>query len=539
MTRSNKRMAMLLCAALASVVWLAARQAPVTPIMASRLTLKIVDKASGKPVPARILVRTSDGTDHLPEGAMEVKIGRDRWFVTSGSVELPVPSGALLLRVERGKEYRPIKQQLTIPVAGSMARTIRLEHWIDMRKQGYLSGEDHLHLPPEQLVQALAAEDLDFGTSLQWWNGPKWEADMQPGVRTLSWHSWKFPCSVFDAEVETPWGWAYMLGLEKPLTLAPAKERSDFPYLEEARRQRSLICYHSGWGREVLPDALLGLVDVVNVCNNLFHRHKFSPRPQYSNQLEIPGFKTYGGTAEEMMMLNIDAYYRLLNCGLQLPAGAGSAAGVKSNPAGYSRSYVHVNGKKSIEEFRELWRQGRNFVTNGPMLFLTAEGQHEPGDTLQLPAEGGTMRLKVRAISDQPLRSLELIANGDVVSRAALEPNTRSAQLSFILKVAQGTWLAARATDEDQLLSEEELKGYSRPGNIRELPTRLRFAHTSPIYVTVAGKGARVTRSLNEGQQILDAFDRFARKQSTAQHLAEAEHYIERARAKLQELKAQ
>ena len=71
-------------------------------------------------------------------------------------------------------------------------------------------------------------------------------------------------------------------------------------------------------------DALLGYVDVVNVCNNNFHRHKYQPRKRYSNLLNVDGFPEYPNTPKGMIQMNCETYYRLLNCGLRLAAGAGA-----------------------------------------------------------------------------------------------------------------------------------------------------------------------------------------------------------------------
>ena len=56
-----------------------------------------------------------------------------------------------------------------------------------MAERGYTSGENHLHVPADKLSAMLAVEDLDFGTSLSWWNGPRidltpeqsWVRDLQ------------------------------------------------------------------------------------------------------------------------------------------------------------------------------------------------------------------------------------------------------------------------------------------------------------------------------------------------------------------------
>ena len=390
----------------------------------------------------------------------------------------------------------------------------------------------------------LAAEGLDFGTSLSWWNRPALAVPPGEGwVRDLAYAGQVRPASVYDAEVEHEWGAVYLIGLRGPVTIEAGGDRSNLPYVKWARQQGALVCYQGGWSREVLIDALLGCVDVVNVCNNNFHRHKFQPRRRYSNLLKVEGFGEYPETPLGMMEMNTETYYRLLNCGLRLAAGAGSATGAKSTPVGYNRAYVGAGEKPTLQGFLQAWRAGRNFVTNGPMLFLTAGRQEPgagggeqalgPGDTLDLAGEGGRIHVKAAAMSDQPLRSLEIVVNGQVAHRAVLDGDRESAELSWSAQVSQGSWVAARCTGEDRLLSDEELAEYRlEQGNVEE-PCRLRFGHTSPIYVTVAGHGVRIPASVAEARRMLDAFERFARERGGEAYRAEITEALAAARVRL------
>jgi hypothetical protein len=133
--------------------------------------------------------------------------------------------------------------------------------------------------------------------------------------------------SVHGAEVENPWGAVYLNGLNGPLTIPWEVRRSNLAFVRELRRQGALVCYQGGWSREVLLDAL---------------RYRFQPRAQDANLLEVEGLPAYPNTAEGMMQLSLESYYRLLNCGLRLAAGAESAAGAKNTPAGYNRAYVRA-----------------------------------------------------------------------------------------------------------------------------------------------------------------------------------------------------
>jgi hypothetical protein len=460
-------------------------QSLAAPLLAQPSQLTIVDRATGKLLPARVLARDSSGNDYVPEGAVEVPISHDRWFVYKSPIDLP--DRTFNFRIEHGTEYRPLK---------TTARHAALERWIDMHHLGYVSGENHLHVPAGPLASMMDAEGLDFGASLQWWNGPKLEPTPDSRI------------SVFDAEVENPWGAVYLNGLREPLSVPWDAKRSNLPFVREARRQGALIAYQGGWSREVLLDALLGYVDVVNICNNNFHRYRFQPRPQNSNLLEVRGLPIFPGTAEGMMLLNMESYYRLLNCGLRLAAGAESATGAKTTPAGYNRAYIRAARNPTIRQFREAWRSGHNFVTNGPMVFLTVTGS----------------RIKATAVSDQPLRSLEVVVNGEVIASDVSGIETR-------LAGKENYWVAARATAEDQFLTDVELAQYhSESGRGGERPTRLRFGHTSPVYV---GGPVRIERSIQEARLILDAFERFAKAASSEQYRAEILAALPTARAKL------
>jgi hypothetical protein len=504
-------------------------------VAAPVLELTITDSETRQRIPARVRLRDESGKDHAPDGAVEIPIGPDRWFAADSFVRLSLPSGRLMLRVERGPEYRPALETIEIASQGVTRHRLALKRWINMRKLGYASGENHLHLPPEQLGAMLAAEDLDFGTSLSWWNGPQFAVAGDEHVRTLSFGKHRIPATLFDAEVERAWGAVYLVGLKEPLSLEPDGKRSNLPFVRLAREQGALVCYQGGWSREALLDALLGHVDVVNVCNNNFHRHKYQPRRQYSNLLNIEGFPEYPETPEGMMQMNTDTYYRLLNCGLRLAAGAESATGAKATPAGYNRAYVRLDRSGGIADFLESWRKGRNFVTDGPMIFLSVNDSKTPGDVIALPQSGGKLRAKVHVVSDQPLRSLEIVVNGTVPSQAHLSLEGHEAELNVNLDVQKGCWIAARATAEDRLLSDEALARYDNPGpkGRPEKPCRLLFGHTSPVYVTVGGIGAAVPDSISEASRMLDGFERFALSAAAPPYRREILEALQMARAKL------
>lgn len=501
---------------------------------AAVLELEIVDEQD-RPVAARVLLRPSDKACLVPDGAVVLAVGEDRWFMSDGKTpaltSIETPAGVLTVRVEKGPEYVRYKRRIEVAPGNQRLRVV-LRRWIDMKDRGYLCGENHLHVDPSQLGPMLVVEDLDFGTVLHWWNDRRLPTPPGSGhVRTLSFAGKQIPTSVYDAEVEREWGAVYLLNLPAANPIPEERSLPNLAHVKHAREVGGLVCYQAGWSREVLLDALLGYVDVVNVCNNNWHLHRFQPRRRYSNLLEVDDFPVYENTPEDMLRMNTETYYRLLNMGLPLAAGAGSATGVKQTPVGYNRAYVRCGPDDTIETFYQRWAEGKNFVTNGPMLFLrTADGK-QPGDRLALPAGGGAVEFVVAALSDQPLTELELIVNGEVVRQFASD-DSRKARGRATLRLERSSWVAARCLVRDEHLTDEELATYA--AGDQQQPTRLRFAHTSPIYVHVDEQPIAVRQSIEEGLQMLAALKRFAAGEVQADYVEQFQQALADARRELE-----
>ncbi len=508
---------------------------------AGTLELTTVDESAER-LPCRVLVRGSDGRCAVPDDAVTLTTGQDRWFMSSGRCRLDVADGDVVIRIERGPEYVRIKDRLRIG-SDNARKTYRLRRWVDMKERGYLCGENHLHVDSVQLAPVLVAEGLDFGTSLTWWRGPDAKRPVPQGkgrVRLLEFAGCKVPTSIYDAELEYAWGAAYIQNLPAPMPIKAEPGRPNLDYLRHAVDAGAIVHYQGGWSREVLPNALLGCVHTVNVCNNNFALHRFQPRSRYSNLLKVGDFPVYPDTDIGMLRMNTDTYYRLLNCGLRLAAGAGTATGVKQAPVGYNRAYVRVATDTSLDEFYEAWKAGRNFVTNGPMLMLRTESGQRPGDTIKLPKDGGAIKVHVEAISDQPLTAVEIVVNGKVVASFDID-DSKLVSGTHELRIAEGSWIAARCTARDELLSDDELAAYKDTSDnkpFRVAPSRLRFAHTSPIYVAVGGESVAVTKSIVEGFQMLERFEVFAQETADAPYQGATKDAIQSARRRLMELAA-
>ncbi|HEY2957533.1 MAG TPA: CehA/McbA family metallohydrolase [Actinomycetota bacterium] len=244
--------------------------------------------------------------------------------------------------------------------------------------------------------------------------------------------------------------------------------------------------------RELIADAALGVVDSVDL---------------------ISPFNDEGA---------VFLYHRLLSCRLRLAATAGTDAflsfshgpGVASNPPGWGRVYAHLGDQAlSVAAFKEAIRGGRTTVTNGPWLTLEVNG-HGPGAVLDLAA-GGRLSIRARARGHEA-EQLTLVGPDGVMAGG-----DAAAELRLDTTVQGPIWIAAVAC------------GAGHPDTLDASV----LAHTSPVYVDVAG--ARVARRADARWclALLDDLERFVGEHgrfevaTRADHLGDLAAVLDQARA--------
>ena len=140
---------------------------------------------------------------------------------------------------------------------------------------------------------------------------------------------------------------------------------------------------------------------------------------------------------------NLPVWYRLLNCGLRVPASAGTDCflnRIVSRLPGSDRVYVHCPEKFSYQEWIANLRAGHTFVTNGPMLRFTVNGQ-EAGAILPLN-KPGTVRIVGEAKAQFPMEKLEVVVNGQVVATATPDQDRQRLALDQEVQIERGSWIA-------------------------------------------------------------------------------------------------
>lgn len=253
------------------------------------------------------------------------------------------------------------------------------------------------------------------------------------------------------------------------------------PFGDDGSTQRFFRTPRSVEARELVADAALGVVDSIDI---------------------ISPFNDEGA---------VTLYHHLLSCGLRLAATAGTdvflsfshGPGVASNPPGWGRVYAHLGAQSlSVDAFKAAIRGGRTIVTNGPWLTLDVNG-HGPGAVLDL---AGGDRLDIRArVHGEGADHLTIVGPDGVM--AAGDP---ASELRCETTLDGGpTWIAAVA------------RGADHPNTLDASV----LAHTSPVYVDVAGR--RVARAADARWclELLDALEQFVGEHGHYDHATRAAHF--------------
>ena len=453
-----------------------------------RLAIEIRDEF-GRAVPARVAVVGSDGRAAAPTDSwMHADDGFDRalqpaeahYFHCPSSCVLEVPAGRTAIWVQRGFRYSPWRQSVTLDAASERKVTARLERNDLPASFGtWKSADLHVHMnyggvyrnTPENLARQAKAENVDAVYNLivnKEERVPdisyfRETPDPASGAETLIMHSQEFHTSY--------WGHLGLLHLSNVLTPDFSAYRhtalaSPYPHngliSDMAHAQGALVGYVHPFDWVINPPKETSLTnqlpaDVINGKVDYF---------------EVVGFSDHKSTAE--------IWYRLLNLGFKLPAGAGTDAMANyaslRGPVGMNRVFLDTGGDLSPNALRTALKAGRTFASNGPLLGLELDGKR-PGDTVAMT---GSVKVRYRIALRSPVAvdHLELVQNGKVVKAFALKGDRRSLDSEGELQVNSGGWLILRAWNDG-----------ADPQVLDLYP----YATTSPIYVDLPSRPASAT----------------------------------------------
>jgi hypothetical protein len=453
-----------------------------------QLDIRVEDEA-GRVLPARLSVVGEDGRGFAPDDAWrhadEALVPAEQpfehgYFHAEGRATVTAPAGRVVVEAWRGPEYAAARQE--IAVAADAARAVRLvlRRLADLPAAGWWGGDLHVHMnyggayrnAPERLVRQGRAEGLHLIENLVV-NKEQRIPDISAFRTTPDPASRRDFLLVHGQEFHTStWGHTALLGLREHYLLpdyagyANTAAASLWPtntrVAELARAQGGLMGYVHPFDTRPDPD---------NQAEPLAYALPVDAALGTLDYLEVMGFSDH--------LITSEIWYRLLNCGFRIPAGAGTDAfpnfASLRGPVGLVRTYVRAGPRLDHDAFLQGLKRGRTFVTNAPLLTFDVDGQG-PGEVLRLPAGGGTLRARVGVTSAVPLDHVEVVGRGKVVASVPLSGDRTTARADLSLPLEASGWLVLRAWAERPRLPVLDLYP---------------FASTSPVYVEVGGAPVR------------------------------------------------
>ena len=446
-----------------------------------------------RPTAVRLYVKASDAKAYVPRGAQVFyyRLGsggeREGFFVAGADSTLQVPAGRLQLTALKGTEYRICERTVDVAPGETTEITIVMQRWTDWNQRGWYTGENHFHANyngsyyqrPSDAHRWLEAEDLNVANMIvankdgaflhdkEFFRGAV--DPVSTGRYILYWGQ--------EYRNSDPLGHMVFLNIKNlvaPYFTSVFGSNSPYDYplntaaALNAKRQGGFVSYTHPMGvgrtsdvfdswlgaKEAPVVAALGGVDAIDIM----------PSDEYSTEL----------------------WYRLLNCGFRIAPGAGTDVftnwrGINEIP-GIAREYVEVGPGMSWDRWLTRYREGRVFVTNGPLLTFNINGR-PMGSEVAVPA-GQTYRARLSADvqARDPVRVVEFIQNGEVIEQRTLDPWVSSVHFDKEVLVDRSCWFAVRAKG----LATRDIS------QDRGIPR----AHSGPIYVRVGTAPTLVKQDL-------------------------------------------
>tara|TARA_B110000503_G_scaffold80101_1_gene122811 strand:+ start:221 stop:2419 length:2199 start_codon:yes stop_codon:yes gene_type:complete len=458
------------------------------------LTLSVTDDESGEKTPARFgIYAANNGWSPEPsedaiwfyrskipirQATMRTAFdegknwpGKGTWVsYLDGKYTAEMPEGEYQVVVYKGPEYRIENRTVTVKAGKTTSAKFDLKRWSHQAKNGWYPGDNHLHIDRfdhtdnVNVGKLLQAEGLSIGVDLQIMYDEIFVYHQIYGDkgRHMQGGDMKNGASLILPGQETPRGsqWGHVEAID----------------VSRFHRPRNYMAPHESFPVFREDNAVIGMN---HVMLDMFHASSGIYMNEMIDRFDYMEILQFSVLGPKLM-------YDVLNLGYKVAPSAGTDYPALGFP-GQERTYVHVPGTFSRDAWKEAFRRGDVYVSNGPLIEFSVNGK---GMGAELEVEQGeTVAIKayVKINPDiDVLDRLELIKHGDVIKTVTAEPGSYDLSLAFEEKADAGAWYTVRA--------------YGK---------RTAKAHSGIIYTSVIGKpgfwsSAKAPAIVENGLEIID-----------------------------------
>jgi len=428
------------------------------PAATIRVTLRAVVKGSNKGVPVKLHVHGEWGEYLAPVDRH--RILNPAWFedygvgfvhggtweggnarahyctYIPGETTIDLPLGRVYVEVSKGFEIRPVRKVVEITPT-SQEIIIEIEKVLPWREKGWVTADTHVHfLSPMSALLEGSAEGVNVVNLLasQWGelmtNVGDFDGQTTWGSKEAGGDG-EYLVRVGTENRQHVMGHISLLGYRgkiiAPMTTGGADESAIGDPIEVLLTEWARQCKRQG-GLVVLP-------------------HFPQPRAEHaasvvSRDVDAGEMTSWGNRDDGIDPYSLSDWYRYLNCGYQVAAVGGTDKMSANTAVGTVRTYARTKPGEpfTYENWMEAVRRGETFVTYGPLLEFSIDGQ-PMGSQIEMTASGGTVDVMWQVASATiPMSRVELVVNGEIRESVAVSPDQGNGHWS--VKIDNSSWLA-------------------------------------------------------------------------------------------------
>jgi hypothetical protein len=438
--------------------------------------------------------------------------------------------GTYTVTYTRGPEYRVLTKTITVPPTATHAETFQLQRWIHPAARGWYSGDHHIHaagcahyesptegVMPEDMMPHLLGEDLNVGCCLSW--GPCWYFQKRYFEGKV--HALSTPAHLLRYDVEVSGfpsshcGHLCLLRLREqdyPGTkLIEDWPSWNLPILRWAKGQGGVVGFaHSGWGlapekpddpeAQQLPNFILPLMNGIGA--NEYLVDVAHDACDFISTVDTPA----------NWELNI--WYHTLNCGYRCRiSGETDFPCIYGERVGLGRSYVHLDGPLSFDDWVEGLKRGRSYVGDGlsHLQDFSVQGQEVGTKNSEVRlAAAGTVKVQARVaalLAPEPTPETEKIRRAPVPTRGNSSTQTFTSKPYWHIEKARlgdTRKVPVEVVVNGQPVARKEIIADGSEQHVEfDVPIRLSSwvclrilpsSHTNPVFVLVGDKPIRASK---------------------------------------------
>lgn len=414
----------------------------VLPLWAANLKIVITDADTGEPLKARVRVQKGDDKPFDPYDPMityqrasqpesnRVWVrGKSLYFYADGELNYRDVEGKVLINVEHGFEYLPVYEEIDLPKEGEIRFHAKLKRFVDMPKEGWYGVDNHVHYEVlndpkamNRLVNLLEAEDqpMHFGMDQYTPTNPEDKIHVQVSERVGEDQTMTIRGHQLTGAQEMRGVEYGHIGLYLANDYIKMEDHPMWPlnpdyayrcYLDDGY----MIEFHEGAAAGGLLGIYLNNALGMNMAIEVMQFRKFMTRNWYVD----------------------------LTCNTYIPPSAGGDVPVGGGALGEDRTYAKVEGELTLRSWMQALKEGRTFVSCGPLLSFKVNGK-DPWVKTRLK-KGDKVKVEGWVESRYPPDKIEIVKNKEVIFAKEFN-GKRRIEFSEEFDADASAWYALRVT---------------------------------------------------------------------------------------------